>query len=76
MLEPTSQTGVYQMATASPRRGRMIEDMAVRNLSPATQLSYLSAVLSARSRRASCRRAFHRLPRKRHKQVGSDRYES
>ena len=32
------------MATTSPLRRRMIEDMAVRNLSPATQQSYLSAV--------------------------------
>jgi len=32
------------MATTNPLRRRMIEDMAVRNLSPATQQSYLSAV--------------------------------
>ena len=32
------------MATMSPLRRRMIEDMTVRNLSPATQRSYLSAV--------------------------------
>lgn len=32
------------MATTSPLRRRMIEDMTVRNLSPATQRSYLSAV--------------------------------
>jgi site-specific recombinase XerD len=32
------------MATTSPLRRRMIENMAVRNLSPATQQSYLSAV--------------------------------
>lgn len=32
------------MAAISPLRRRMIEDMAVRNLSPATQRSYLSAV--------------------------------
>ena len=32
------------MAEISPLRRRMIEDMTVRNLSPATQQSYLSAV--------------------------------
>src|SRR5215218_9613425 len=32
------------MATVSPLRRRMIEDMTVRNLSPATQRSYLHAV--------------------------------
>jgi integrase/recombinase XerD len=32
------------MAEMSPLRRRMIEDMTVRNLSPATQLSYLQAV--------------------------------
>ncbi|MEH2473732.1 hypothetical protein V1281_005082 [Nitrobacteraceae bacterium AZCC 2161] len=32
------------MADLSPLRRRMIEDMTVRNLSPATQRSYLSAV--------------------------------
>lgn len=32
------------MAPASPLRRRMIEDMTVRNLSPATQRSYLNAV--------------------------------
>lgn len=32
------------MAQASPLRRRMIEDMTVRNLSPATQRSYLNAV--------------------------------
>ena len=32
------------MAELSPLRRRMIEDMAVRNLSPATQRSYLHAV--------------------------------
>jgi len=32
------------MAELSPLRRRMIEDMTVRNLSPATQRSYLSAV--------------------------------
>jgi hypothetical protein len=33
------------MAQISPVRRRMIEDMTVRNLPPATQQSYLSAVL-------------------------------
>jgi integrase/recombinase XerD len=32
------------MAEISPLRRQMIEDMTVRNLSPATQQSYLSAV--------------------------------
>ena len=32
------------MAEISPLRRRMIEDMTVRNLSPATQRSYISAV--------------------------------
>ena len=32
------------MAEISPLRRRMIEDMTVRNLSPATQQAYLNAV--------------------------------
>ena len=32
------------MAAVSPLRRRMIEDMTIRNLSPATQQSYLYAV--------------------------------
>ena len=32
------------MAEMSPLRRRMIEDMTIRNLSPATQQSYLHAV--------------------------------
>ena len=32
------------MAAMSPLRRRMIEDMTIRNLSPATQRSYLHAV--------------------------------
>src|ERR1700675_82781 len=32
------------MATTSPLRRRMIEDMTIRNLSPATQQSYIYAV--------------------------------
>jgi hypothetical protein len=35
------------MAEISPLRRRMIEDMTVRNLSPATQQSYLNAVSSS-----------------------------
>ena len=34
----------FQMATMSPMRLRMIEDMTIRNLSPATQQPYLHAV--------------------------------
>jgi hypothetical protein len=41
---PTLQTGGFPMAEISPLRRRMIEDMTVRNLSPATQQSYLNAV--------------------------------
>src|SRR5262249_40779765 len=36
--------GGFPMAEISPLRRRMIEDMTVRNLSPATQQSYLNAV--------------------------------
>src|SRR3546814_13323120 len=43
------------MATMSPLRRRMIEDMAVRNLSPATQRSYPHAV-------AKFSRSFGRSP--------------
>jgi hypothetical protein len=32
------------MAKMSPQRRRMIEDMTIRNLSPATQQSYVHAV--------------------------------
>ena len=35
------------MAEISPLRRRMIEDMTVRNLSPATQQSYLNACRSS-----------------------------
>ena len=34
------------MAELSPLRRRMIEDMTIRNLSPATQRSYIHAVQS------------------------------
>jgi integrase/recombinase XerD len=43
------------MADLSPLRRRMIEDMTVRNLSPATQRSYISAV-------SKLRRYFGRSP--------------
>ena len=45
------------MAEMSPLRRRMIEDMTVRNLSPATQRSYLYAV-------SKFSRYFHRSPDK------------
>src|ERR1700730_8699480 len=44
VLQATPPTGGFQMATMSPLRRRMIEDMTVRNLSPATQRSYVHAV--------------------------------
>jgi integrase/recombinase XerD len=44
VLEPTPQTGVSEVAKISPLRRRMIEDMTVRNMSPSTQRSYVSAV--------------------------------
>ena len=43
------------MATISPLRRRMIDDMMVRNLSPATQQSYIYAV-------AKFSRHFNRSP--------------
>ena len=43
MLEPPSDRSI-EMADLSPLRRRMIEDMTVRNLSPATQRSYINAV--------------------------------
>ena len=43
-LQPTPETGDPQMADVSPLRRQMIEDMTVRNLSPATQRSYVHAV--------------------------------
>ena len=45
------------MAEISPLRRRMIEDMTIRNLSPATQRSYVHAV-------AKFARFFHRSPEK------------
>ena len=43
------------MAELSPLRRRMIEDMTIRNLSPATQRSYISAI-SKLSRHSAARR--------------------
>src|SRR5208337_64732 len=43
MLKPIFRQEL-PMAQLSPRRRRMIEDMTVRNMSPATQRSYVSAV--------------------------------
>jgi hypothetical protein len=43
------------MADLSPLRRRMIEDMTVRNLSPATQRSYISAVRSSAAVSANLR---------------------
>src|ERR1700761_610559 len=44
VLEPTPSDRSIEMADLSPLRRRMIEDMTVRNMSPATQRSYISAV--------------------------------
>src|SRR5262245_52588612 len=44
ILRTRYKTGGFPMAQISPLRRRMIEDMTVRNLSPATQQSYLNAV--------------------------------
>src|SRR5258707_2031675 len=44
VLEPTPPDRSIEMADLSPLRRRMIEDMTVGNLSPATQRSYISAV--------------------------------
>jgi hypothetical protein len=41
VLQPTH---VHMAAELSPLRRRMIEDMTIRNLSPATQRSYMNAV--------------------------------
>ena len=43
VLKPTLRQE-FQMAELSPLRRRMIEDMTIRNLSPATQRSYINAV--------------------------------
>src|SRR6476646_9977074 len=43
-VQPTPETGDPQMADVSPLRRSMIEDLTVRNLSPATQRSYVHAV--------------------------------
>jgi len=44
----TLETGGFPLAEISPLRRRMIEDMTVRNLSPATQHSYLNAAFDAK----------------------------
>ena len=44
MSNPTSQDRSPRWPSISPLRRRMIEDMTVRNLSPATQRSYVHAV--------------------------------
>src|SRR4029077_14944774 len=55
VLEPTPSDRSIEMADLSPLRCRMIEDMTVRNLSPATQRSYISAVSKfSRYLRRSC----------------------
>src|ERR1700746_55431 len=43
VLEPTPSDRSIEMANLSPLRRRRIEDMTIRNLSPATQRSYLHA---------------------------------
>src|SRR4030088_385159 len=53
VLEPTPSDRSIEMADMSPLRRRMIEDMTVRNLSPATQRSYLHA--GAKFSRYFCR---------------------
>jgi integrase/recombinase XerD len=45
LSKPNPQDRSPPMAAMSPLRRRMIEDMTVRNLSPATQRSYVHAVL-------------------------------
>jgi integrase/recombinase XerD len=44
VLQPAPSDRSIEMADLSPLRRRMIEDMTVRNLSPATQRSYIHAV--------------------------------
>jgi hypothetical protein len=54
-------------ATTSPLRQRMIEDMTIRNLSQATQQSYINAVINRRTGSASgtCARLLHLIAQKR-----------
>ena len=53
-------------ATTSPLRQRMIEDMTIRNLSQATQQSYINAVINRRtgSLSGTCARLLHLIAQK------------
>jgi integrase-like protein len=62
------------MARTSPLRQRMIEDMKVRNLSPATQRSYLNAVARF-SRQVRSPRSQRRQQSKARRQWSLQRYQ-
>lgn len=55
------------MATTSPLRQRMIEDMMVRNLSPSTQQSYIYAIAKFSRHFGYAPRAGPRLPAASHR---------